>query len=121
MCDHLNIPYLKSDKKIKLDPDNLKVGTSIICLHNDLRKKNIYNKFCYTIKSVDEEITITDGLDDIEITPKELKYFDFGYARTVYSIQGASIKSYHYAKEDYNWIDNRTAYTLISRIKLNKK
>tara|TARA_R110002153_G_scaffold1136_7_gene5454 strand:- start:2328 stop:5414 length:3087 start_codon:yes stop_codon:yes gene_type:complete len=121
MCDHLNIPYLESDKKIKLDPDNLKEGTSIICLHNDLRKKNIYNKFCYTIKSVDEEIIITDGLDDIEITPKELKYFDFGYARTVYSIQGASIESYHYAKEDYNWIDARTAYTLISRIKLNKK
>ena len=117
ICDHLNISYTEN---IKPNPENLTEGTSIICTVNDLRKKNIYNKFCYTIKNVDDKITITDGINDIKITLKELKFFDFGYARTIYSIQGSSIKSYHYAKEDYNFIDNRSAYTTISRLKSEK-
>tara|TARA_R110000822_G_scaffold163778_1_gene304028 strand:- start:4702 stop:7755 length:3054 start_codon:yes stop_codon:yes gene_type:complete len=119
MCDHLDIPYLVNDKnEIILNQDDLKIGTKIICIDNKLGKKTIYNKFCYTIKEINEDkVIITDDLDNITIDKEELEHFSFAYARTIYSIQGASIKSYHYAKEDLYFIDNRTAYTTISRIK----
>ncbi len=123
MCEHLNIPYLvKPANETILNKDNLKIGTKIICIDNKLGKKTIYNKFCYTIKEINEDkVIITDDIDNITIDKDELDkvflHFSFAYARTIYSIQGASIKSYHYAKEDLCFIDNRTAYTTISRKK----
>jgi hypothetical protein len=97
------------------------VGCRIVCKSNNLSDKNIYNNFYYTIKEVDEdeeEIIITDEIDDIRINKKDLdKYFDLGYCRTLYNIQGESIKSFYYAMEDIRFIDGRSLYTLISRIK----
>ena len=47
--------------------------------------------------------------------------FDFAYCRTLYSIQGETLNSFHYIKEDYKYLNNRLAYTLISRLKQEKK
>ena len=116
MCEHNNIPYLVNDKmETILDKDNLKVGTKIICKDNELRKQKIYNKYSFTIKQVIADKVILN--DNTTINKEELIQFDFAYARTLYSIQGASIKSYHYAIEDLHFISNREAYTTISRIK----
>ena len=105
MCDKL---------KIKMGD----VGCRIVCKSNDLKDKNIYNNFYYNIKSVDEnKITITDGLDDIIIDDEELKLFDLGYCRTLYNIQGESVKSFYFPIEDVRFINGRALYTLISRLK----
>jgi len=135
-CNYLNIPY-KVDKytreygyikdcKISFDLQKLKVGTKIISNTNELAKScDIYNKFTFTIKEVDEKnIVITDGKKDYTIEKKLLNkvvdnkpLFSFAYARTLYSVQGASLDSIHYPEEDYFFLDGRSAYTAISRIK----
>jgi hypothetical protein len=95
------------------------VGCKIVCIDNDLKDKNIYNNFYYTIKNVvDDTITITDGVDDIIISVDELKkHFDLGYCRTLYNIQGESLSSFYFTMEDLYFIDGRALYTLISRLK----
>ncbi len=117
MCNKLNI-------KSKVD-----IGASLICNCNDLREYEVFNR--YTGKTIKQEIInnqifyiIKDDDDDIEykFTEQQInKYFDFAYCRTLYSIQGASIPSFHYVEEDLQpgerWITGRFAYTLISRLK----
>ena len=135
-CEYLNIPF-KVDKyttapygghiqncKISFDLKNLKVGTKIIANTNELSKMGIYNKFTFTIKQVDEKhIVITDKRQEWTIDKKLLNkvmknkpLFSFAYARTLYSVQGASLDSIHYPHEDYWFLDGRSAYTAISRI-----
>mgnify|MGYP003632273503 FL=1 len=134
-CQHLNIPFkldiykrdhgYLTDCKISFNLKNLKVGTKIIANTNELSKMGIYNKFTFTIKEVDKkDIVITDGKKDYTIEKKLLNkvvdnkpLFSFAYARTLYSVQGASLDSIHYPEEDYFFLDGRSAYTAISRIK----
>jgi hypothetical protein len=120
MVTKLGIDYaiVKSDKHDSYKIKTPTVGCKIVCHTNELRDKDIYNNFYYTIKSVDDEITITDGVDDIVISEKQLKtFFDFGYCRTLYNIQGESLSSFYFTLEDMNHIDGRALYTLISRLK----
>lgn len=108
MAQHLNIKF--GD-----------IGCKIVCTSNDLRDKDIYNNFYYKVISNDDKIIISDDVEEKEITPEELdKYFDFGYCRTLYNIQGESIKSFHFCLEDVDLIDGRALYTLISRLKQDK-
>jgi hypothetical protein len=94
------------------------VGCKVVCKSNDLKNKNIYNNFYYKIIKADDEITISDGVDDINITMDELKmYFQLGYCRTLYNIQGESINSFYFTMEDINLMNGRSLYTLISRLK----
>lgn len=108
MCERHNIKNLDD------------VGAKLICKTNDLRNQNIYNKFMFEVKeTTNEYIIITDGNEDYKLTEKHLyKNFDFGYAVTLYCIQGASVKSIYYAPEDIESIGGRGVYTLISRIKI---
>ena len=72
------------------------------------------------MKYCDGDIVIlNDEENDYKIDIAKLKHFEYGYARTLHSIQGDSIKSYYYPDEDLIpfFIDNRTTYTLISRLK----
>ena len=115
------------DCKISFDLKNIKAGTKIIANTNELSKMGIYNKFTFTIKEVDEKnIVITDGRQDWIIEKKLLNkvvknkpLFSFAYARTLYSVQGATLDSIHYPHDDYHFLDGRSAYTAISRIKQN--
>ena len=109
MCERLDIKNLDD------------VGAKLICKTNKLRSKNIYNKFMFIVKeTTNEKIIITDGNEDYEITEKELNSnFDYGYAVTLYCIQGESVGSIYYAPEDLDSIGGRGVYTLISRLKKN--
>ena len=94
-------------------------GAKIICKSNDLRELNIYNNFCYEVVDGDDEfITITNGNEKYEVEKKYItKYFDYAYARTLHSVQGQTLKSFHYCIEDIDKLDGRGLYTLISRLK----
>jgi len=101
--------------------DKFQVGVKLICKSNELRQKDIYNNFEFTIK----EKKFNEGyhyvLDNgVTISHKQLEnYFVPAYAKTAYGVQGKSLKSYHFAKEDAYFLsnNNRLSYTIISRIK----
>ncbi len=113
------------DKYNKMVCDKLKIksmtqkGAKIIAITNDLRKLGIYNKFNYVVKeNKKDKIIITDQTEDIELTEEQInKNFNYSYARTLYSVQGETLKSLYYPDEDLYFIDGRTTYTLISRLK----
>jgi hypothetical protein len=102
------------------------IGAKIVCNTNFLRKKDIYNSFDFIIKAIhinensDPEEKIYDyELDDgTIITEKELDdNFELGYAITLYKAQGQQYNSFYFPDEDLQYINGRTAYTLISRLK----
>jgi hypothetical protein len=94
------------------------IGTKIICKTNELGKQNIFNNFCYTVSLCDgENIFITDGDEEYKILMKQMKNFDYAYARTTHSVQGRTLNSFHYCIEDVKWLGGRELYTLISRLK----
>lgn len=98
--------------------DMATIGVSVICNSNALRSHGIFNKFMYTVKNIDSDgVTIDDTIKEITIKKRDLyKHFSYGYARTIYSIQGESIPRYYYAPEDNAFLaDGRVAYTIISR------
>jgi len=93
------------------------IGCSVICRSNNLRAKNIYNGFIFTIKDNGECISFNET--DETTTYEELeKYFKPAYARTIYSVQGDEFRTIHIAEEDYVYLQKPSfAYTAISRIK----
>ena len=95
------------------------IGAELIAICNDLRKDNIYNKFTYKVLSkTQDKITITDGIDDFIVNEDNIeKCFNYSYARTLYSVQGETLNSLYYPDEDLYFLDGRTTYTLISRLK----
>lgn len=98
------------------------VGAKIVCNTNYLRNKGIYNSFDFTITKEDynEETGSIYVLDDLDfyITEKELDdNFELGYAITLYKAQGQQYKSFYFPDEDLKYINGRSAYTLISRLK----
>lgn len=109
MCEYNNI-------KNKTDLNAL-----LICNSNKLGKYNIYNKFTMkVIDKIDNLIILTDGLINYKLDEEQInKNFDYGYCRTLYSVQGESLKSYYYCAEDKYFLNNRSSYTLISRLKID--
>ena len=110
----------------KLGIDNLNdIGTRVICKTNDLRELNIYNNFCFKVVGNDgEHVILTDGIEQYKVEKKyffKTAWFDFAYARTLYSVQGQTLNSFHYAIEDIGFLGGRELYTLISRLKQEKK
>ena len=85
-------------------------GVPLICKTNDLREFDIYNNFVMNREELPPEIT-----DEMIRNPK---FFLPAYARTLYNVQGDSIRSFYVVPEDMHWFLNpRMAYTLISRLK----
>ena len=108
MCDRLGINN-------KYD-----IGTKLICKTNDLKSIGLFNNLDCVVKSCDGvSVVLNDDEKDYKINIEQLKYFEYGYARTLHSVQGESLNSFYYPDEDLIpfFIDNRTAYTLISRLK----
>jgi hypothetical protein len=102
------------------------VKSKVVCKTNNLSDLDIYNNFYYTITDKDEEyIYMTDDVTDYKITHKQFNhkhsngtaYFEPGYCRTLYNIQGESLQSFYYAEDDFKFLSHRATYTLISRLK----
>jgi hypothetical protein len=91
------------------------VGNRIVCINNELGKNDIFNGFTYTIIDSNNEYIITD--DKTKINIKDLKNFDYGWAMTIYKIQGETLDSLYYAPEDVSFLKNEVLYTVISRLK----
>ena len=109
ICEYLNIESLCD------------IGAKVICKTNALREYNIYNNMCFTVKDVEQKtITIETATTSHRIPIKKFKrknFFDYAYALTLYAVQGSSLESFHYCKEDINFLNGRSLYTLISRLK----
>ena len=108
MCDRLGI-----NKKFD-------IGTKLICKTNDFKNIGLFNNLDCVVKSCDGvSVVLNDDEQDYKINIEHLKHFEYGYARTLHSVQGESLNSYYYPEEDLIpfFINNRTAYTLISRLK----
>lgn len=97
------------------------IGAKVICITNNFRKIHIYNKFTFeVIDKKTDTIIISDGFTNYEIPEDNFEEnFNYSYARTLYSIQGETLPSFFYPNEDLYFIDGRTTYTLISRLKDN--
>jgi hypothetical protein len=113
------------DKYNKLYMDDngiemLNTANKIICMINSksLQEKNIYKGMIYYIDTVEgNKVTLCNGST---ITIKQLYnplFFKPAYALTLYAMQGAETPSFYFPMEDINYIDDRGAYTLISRLK----
>jgi hypothetical protein len=101
-------------------------GCKVICKTNKLRDYNIYNSYVLEVVEVDEDdqtIKLRDDCDEY-ILPLNIyrkiqnkkPFFKPAYARTIYSLQGSTIKNYYIAPEDLDMFDHpNTAYTIISR------
>ena len=117
MVQKYNKLVLRSIDKSKYDP-----GVKIRCISNKLIKKNALNNFKYIIVENDQKSTLIiaselDNTQIISISYSEYEqHFDVAYALTIYSLQGSFVYKYHFAEEDYPYIDGRMAYTIISRI-----
>ena len=99
-----------------------KVGAKLICNTNKLRKYDIYNKFTFIVEKVEGDmITLDNGVslhkDEFMKKEGDKTFISFGYARTLHSYQGESVKNLFYPKEEIKYCNNRMFYTLISRLK----
>ena len=107
MEEHLNIPFGS-------------IGSKIICITNDLSKKEIFNNFDYIIKEIqiidNEKIYKID--DDLYIDSNELyNNFKSNYAITLFKAQGEEYENFYFPDSSLKFVNGRTAYTLISRKK----
>lgn len=110
-------------------------GVRIICdltdrpqSSNKLKNRGICNGAEYIIKEINGSIVVLEekqinGIesDTIEIPLEEIeRHFIPSYAITLYKLQGDTIESYHWCKEDNSQLDskirNMYAYVLISRL-----
>ena len=110
MCQKLNI-------NSKCD-----IGAKVICKTNKLHDYNISNNTILVVKDIDDENVILISKRNIEYTVPLKKYkipsyFNFGYAVTLYGIQGDTLNSFHFCEDDIEWLRGEALYTLISRLK----
>lgn len=93
----------------------------IMCHDSKLGEKGIYNKSIFEITDIKNNIfTITNKFESFKLKKNEINtHFKPAYARTIYSVQGHGFESYYFPddKSDLKFIDNRSAYTIISRLK----
>ena len=118
-CEKYNSIKMKQLKITKYDK-----GCLMMCKKNKLRKLDIYNNFIFEVVECDDiYIYLKDKTKTYKVTRKQYEaYFIPAYARTLYNIQGKSIKSYHVPPECVGYFaeEGRRAYTLISRLKQKK-
>lgn len=102
--------------------DKFQKGVKLICTDNKFAKKGIYNKWELTITETDGNIfELSENGNKYSFKKSEIeKYFKPAYARTAYGIQGQSRYSYYFPAKDKFFIDGRSAYTIISRLKKDK-
>ena len=99
------------------------VGAKLICNTNKLRNFEIFNKFTFIVKKVENNLIFLDNgavLSKSDFLKKEgdKTFISFGYARTLHSYQGESVENLYYPKEELKYCNDRMFYTLISRLKI---
>ncbi len=127
ICFRNDTVDLYNEKVLKdKDIDKETPGCKVICKTNKVREYNIYNNYIMEVVEVNEEkeiIILQDEIDTYKIPLSIYRkkmgknyYFKPAYARTIYSLQGSTIKNYYIAPEDIKFFnDPNTAYTIISR------
>tara|TARA_R110002124_G_scaffold18187_3_gene74865 strand:+ start:6402 stop:9449 length:3048 start_codon:yes stop_codon:yes gene_type:complete len=124
--DKYNAEMCKINKIKNLYDRHAKIKCAVN--NKSLIKLGIYNNFIYTVLSKDDNnVLITDGQTEINVPVRHSKdskdyysftnKFKYAYARTLYGVQGDTLNSIHYCYEDMQFINGRTAYTAISRLK----
>lgn len=122
IVDEYNNKVLK-DKDMTMESS----GCKVICKTNHLRDFGIYNNYCLEVVEKDKDkqtITLKDQIKSYTIPLKKYRkfnnkksWFKPSYARTIYSLQGATINSYYTAPEDVKFFNyGPIAYTIISRL-----
>lgn len=96
-------------------------GAKIICNNNKLIHLNICNNGQYIITNVDNKYFTLDNEYNIPIKYMNKTNFSPAYALNVHQIQGSTINNYYWCREDDFFIDGRTAYTIISRLRTKLK
>lgn len=114
---------LTSHGKKEIVKMKIKKGGRIICISNKLKNKEIYNSQRFKIiNNTTNDIKIRNiaSKKDYVLKLEEFnKNFDYGYALTLYKIQGESVDINNLGIFDYNIIscDGKKLYTCLSRIK----
>lgn len=96
------------------------IGTKIICRNTcaSLKKRNIYKGMQYYITDNEDGIyTLCNGSKITEHQLRNPNLFKPAYALTIYCLQGSSVPNYYFAPEDRAFVNDRVAYTIISRLK----
>ena len=117
-CDEYNLKMTKHlgfnsmfDKGVKLRCNTSSLGVG----------SGIYKNFMYeVIESNDQKTKIKlIGNDTVHtlLNKKITSCFKYGYAITLYGVQGATLNSLYWCEEDNNYINGRNAYVLISRLR----
>ena len=117
--------FLSDTEKQNPELSGCEIGDIMSEKYGDERVENWYY-YKLEVDNKKKDIVITDGRQEWTIEKKLLNkvvknkpLFSFAYARTLYSVQGATLDSIHYPEEDEFFLDGRSAYTAISRIKQN--
>ena len=125
MLKYLGYKNIPEDKKKLLLDNGIKLISKTQNLMNyqfdEDTTYDIYNKKEFTIIDYNDETEICKLIDEdkkIYELPYKLIYrnFDYNYAINIHQAQGMTVKSYYYPREDRMFIDQRVAYTVISRL-----
>ena len=145
LCDKLNIPYTEGEMPVVpgyekyhrkgkhlLIHKDVPVGLKIVCKRRGLERLGVYNRFTFTVIENNPNTTkirISDKPDDPDCNGINMeletiqRYFDYEFCRTLYGVQGKSIRKIKFCDEDYQYflkttmLSNEEAYTFISRLK----
>lgn len=79
----------------------------IMCKSNDFKHLGIYNKSIIYFRDIKGKIT--DKQYENNFVP--------AYAVNIHNIQSQTLNNYYFAEEDYTFLNNRTTYTIISRLR----
>jgi hypothetical protein len=100
----------------------IRKGARIICITNNLKPKNIYNKQIFYVQSYsDNNILLKRYNKDIEVTITYEEYinFDLAYCLTLYCVQGLGLPHGQVGFHDINYIKEHVKnglYVMYSRI-----
>ena len=95
------------------------IGCKVICKTNTFKKHGMVNNLELIVEKKDEKfVYFTNGTKiAAKLFKQDSTHFLPAYARTIYSVQGKSLESFHYAAEDSKWLIGDVLYTVISRLK----
>lgn len=120
--------YVKrsTDKADQILNMKVKKGGKLICTTNNLKQLKIFNSHMFNIVEYTNDYIILKGddLKDYKLTIEQFKNnFNYGYALTLYKIQGMTVEYEKIGIFDWEFIKQcgKRVYTTLSRIKTELK